>query len=44
MTYLHLIRAALLVGALASIGYGLALIHPPAAYVVVGGLVWWRLK
>lgn len=38
------LRTALSVAALGSIGYGLYVIFPPAAFVVVGGLVWWDLR
>lgn len=42
--FLPAIRAAVSVAALGSIGFGLYCIFPPAAFVVVGGLVWWDVR
>lgn len=42
--YLPHLRAGLSVVALGSVGWGLYLVFPPAAFVVVGGLVWWDLR
>jgi len=36
----RLVTGALTVGALASIGWGCWLLHPAAALIVVGALVW----
>jgi hypothetical protein len=34
-------RDALTFGGLALLGYGLYQVHPPTAYIVMGGLVFW---
>lgn len=38
------LRAALALGALCAIGYGCWLLRPAAAYIVVGGLLWWECR